>query len=62
MDDKLVESKNVYSNYLGYRKQILEYTNDNMNLRLDNDNQVYIALFDIPLKSSIVGFQTQSLA
>lgn len=27
-----------------------------------NDKQVYIALFDIPIKSGIIGFHTQSLA
>lgn len=32
-----------------------------MNLSLENDEQVYIAIFNIPLKSDIVGFQTQSL-
>lgn len=62
MDETIIENKKVYDNYLLYRKQILEYTNDDMNLRLDNDKQVYIALFDIPLKSSIIGFRTQSLA
>lgn len=58
----LVREKKVYSNYLKYRQQILQYTDDDMNLRLDNDNQVYIALFDIPVQSNIIGFQTQSLA
>lgn len=27
-----------------------------MNLKLDNDELIYIALFDIPLKSNILGF------
>lgn len=58
----MVDQQNVSQDYLFYRKQVLEYTNDDMNLKLDNDEQVYIALFDIPLKSNIVGFQTQSLA
>lgn len=62
MDDTLIIDKNVFSKYLKYRSQILEYTNEDMNLQLDNDKQVYIALFDIPLKSDIIGFQTQSLA
>lgn len=56
------EIENENNLYLKYRRQILEYTNDDMNLTLDNDEQVYIALFDIPLKSNIVGFHTQSLA
>jgi len=48
--------------YLFYRNQILEYTNEDMNLSLENDEQVYIALFDIPMKSNIIGFNTQTLA
>lgn len=62
MNDALINDKNVYKNYLKCRQRILEYTNDDMNLKLDSNEQVYIALFDIPLKSSIIGFQTQSLA
>lgn len=62
MDDTLILSKKVNDKYLKYRNQILEYTNTDMNLKLDNEKQVYIALFDIPLKSDIIGYQTQSLA
>lgn len=54
--------KNVSENYLKYREQVLKYTNEDMNLKLDNDQQIYIAVFDIPIKSNIVGFQTQTLA
>ena len=52
---------NVNEDYLFFRNQVLKYTNKDMNLTLENDDQVYIALFDIPIKSNIVGFQTQSL-
>lgn len=62
MDEEMVKGKNVSRKYLAYRDQVLKYTNEEMNLPLDNEQQVYIALFDIPLKSGIVGFQTQSLA
>lgn len=62
MKDEIEKNMNENNLYLKYRQQILEYTNDDMNLKLDNDEQVYIALFDIPLKSNIVGFHTQSLA
>lgn len=62
MDEEIVKGKNVSKKYLAYREQVLNYTNEEMNLPLDNDEQVYIAVFDIPLKSGIVGFQTQSLA
>lgn len=58
----MAEPQNVSKEYLFYRRQVLEYTNTDMNLKLDNDEQVYIAMFDIPLKSNIIGFQTQSLA
>ena len=40
---------NPIKEFLNLRKSVLEYTNDQMNLSLDNDNQVYIALFDIPI-------------
>lgn len=62
MDNKLIGEKKVYSAYLDYRNQVLKYTNEEMNLTLTSDNQVYIAVFDIPLKSVIVGNQTETLA
>ncbi|MDH6366685.1 MULTISPECIES: hypothetical protein [unclassified Breznakia] len=58
---EFVEGLNVSPTYLANRDQVLQYTNEDMNLRLDNDEQVYIAVFDIPIESGIVGFQTQSL-
>ncbi len=62
MDNKLIGEKKVYSAYLDYRNQVLKYTNEEMNLTLTSDNQVYIAVFDIPLKSGIVGNQAETLA
>lgn len=62
MDNKLIGEKKVYSAYLDYRNQVLEYTNEEMNLTLTSDDQVYIAVFDVPLKSGIVGNQTETLA
>lgn len=52
----------VSERYLALREQVLRYSYQDMNLTLDNDEQVYIAVFDIPLKSKIMGFQTQTLA
>lgn len=52
----------VSKEYLQYRDQVIRYTYKDMNLQLENDEQVYIAVFDIPLKSNILGFQTQTLA
>ncbi|SEO96765.1 hypothetical protein SAMN04488134_1261 [Amphibacillus marinus] len=54
--------KKVDEKYLDYRSQVLKYTNQDMNLLLENENQVYIAVFDIPIKSNIIGIQTQTLA
>lgn len=54
--------KKVSERYLALREQVLRYSYQDMNLTLDNDEQVYIAVFDIPLKSKIMGFQTQTLA
>lgn len=62
MDNRLIGEKKVYSRYLEYRDQVLKYTNEEMNLTLTSDEQVYIAVFDIPLKSRIVGHQTETLA
>lgn len=56
------EKRAVSKEYLQYREQVLKYTYQDMNLALENDEQVYIAVFDIPLKSNILGFQTQTLA
>lgn len=60
--DKNFCVENVSERYLNLRKQVLRYSNEDMNLSLENDKQVYIAVFDIPLKSNIIGFQTQTLA
>lgn len=55
-------NKNVSEKYLKYRQQVLNYTNTDMNLQLQSNEQVYIAVFDIPIRSSIAEFQTQTLA
>lgn len=52
----------VTKRYLDLRRQVLKYSNSNMNLRLENDRQVYIAVFDVPLDSGIIGSQTLTLA
>lgn len=54
--------KSVSEEYLALRQQVLEYTNDDMNLELDNDKQVYIAVFDIPVKSKVLYGHVQTLA
>lgn len=55
----MIERK-ISEKYLQYRKRVLNYTNIDMNLALENDEQVYIAVFDIPLESNVIGFQTHS--
>lgn len=57
----MIERK-ISEKYLQYRERVLNYTNIDMNLALENDEQVYIAVFDIPLESNVIGFQTQTLA
>lgn len=54
--------RKISEKYLQYRERVLNYTNIDMNLALENDEQVYIAVFDIPLESNIISFQTQTLA
>ena len=62
MQDSIDTKKKVAIQYLNNREQLLKCTYLDMNLILENDEQVYIALFDMPQESGIVGFQTQSLA
>lgn len=52
----------VAGSYLKYRENVLNYTNVDMNLQLDNDKQVYIAVFDIPTESGIQFGHTETLA
>lgn len=52
----------ITNNYLKYRKNVLKYTNVDMNLELEDDNQVYIAVFDIPTESNILYAHTKTLA
>lgn len=52
----------VSKQYLQFRQQVLQYTNIDMNLQLENDEQVYIAVFDVPIESNIVGVHTQTFA
>lgn len=51
----------VADRYLKLRENALNYTNEDMNLALQNDSQVYIAVFDIPVKSGVEGNSSQSL-
>ena len=57
-----MDNRNVSKQYLPFREKVVNYTNDDMNLKLENDNQVYIAIFDIPSESGIVGNETQTYA
>lgn len=51
----------ISKRYLELRGHALEYSNEDMNLQLENDKQVYLAIFDIPIESCLVGFHTQTL-
>ena len=57
-----MNEKSVVSKYLEYRENVLKYTNIDMNLELENDEQVYIAVFDIPTESGILYGHTKTLA
>ena len=57
-----MNEKSVTSKYLEYRENVLKYTNIDMNLELENDEQVYIAVFDIPTESGILYGHTKTLA
>lgn len=57
-----MDRASVSKGYLEVREQVLKYTYTDMNLKLENDEQVYIAVFDIPTKSGLLYGQTQTLA
>jgi hypothetical protein len=57
-----MDKMNVASEYLKYRENALKYTDVDMNLQLENDHQVYIAVFDIPTESGIQYGHTETLA
>ena len=52
----------VTDKYLEYRKNVLRYSNIDMNMELEDYNQVYIAVFDIPTESGILYGHTKTLA
>lgn len=60
--NKGIYEKNISKRYIELRENALNYSNEDMNLILETDRQVYAAIFDIPIKSNIIGFQTQTLA
>jgi len=57
-----VENNGVSEKYLQYRMNVLNYTHEDMNLKLSSNDQVYIACFDIPTESIIAGNQVKTLA
>lgn len=57
----MAQQQGVTQRYLDLRENALKYTNTDMNLQLQNDEQVYIAVFDIPIESNFVSAQTQTL-
>lgn len=52
----------INSNFIKLRENVLKYSFNDMNLTLDNENQVYIAVFDVPNKSIIEGMSNQTYA
>ena len=51
----------VSGKYLMYRQQILDATSQDINITLNRDDQIYIAVFDIPDESGGVGLNTKTL-
>ncbi len=48
--------------YLQNRLKVLNYTDEDMNLSLDNNEQVYLAIIDAPTKSGVVDNEIISIA
>lgn len=61
MAEQMYDKKDISSKYLELREKVLKYSNEDMNLKLENNKQVYLAVFDIPIKSKLVGFNTQTV-
>ncbi|CBK73062.1 hypothetical protein CIY_00700 [Butyrivibrio fibrisolvens 16/4] len=57
MDNQLLARK-----YIENRRRVLEYTYRDMNLALENNEQVYLAVFDIPTDSILTSGRTKTLA
>lgn len=53
--------KGIMKRYLDLRERALKYSNKDMNLKLQNNQQVYLAVFDIPTKSNLIDFHTQTV-
>ena len=60
-ESKFMAIKEVSERYLELRQNALDYTFEQMNLQLENDKQVYLAVFDIPVESAIIGNKTKTL-
>ena len=54
--------KLISEEYLKYRRQLLDCDASDINLKLEKDDQIYIAGFDIPAESLIAGNHTRTLA
>lgn len=57
-----MDKVDVANEYIKYRENVLKYTNIDMNLELENEQQVYIAVFDIPTDSIVQNNHTKTLA
>lgn len=57
-----MDNTEISKRYLKFREKALQYTNYDMNLQLENDKQVYLAVFDVPIETNIVGADTQTYA
>ena len=56
-----MSDKQQIKRYLSYRKRALDYSYMDMNLKLERDDQVYLAVIDLPVNSIINGLTSRSL-
>ena len=52
----------ISKKFIKLRENVLNYSSNDMNLTLDNEKQVYIAVFDVPNQSIIHGMTNQTYA
>jgi len=57
-----VKAAPVSEQYLVNRDRVLKFSNEDMGLNLSSDDQVYIAVFDIPENNVVSALQSRTLA
>lgn len=60
-EDNLTDTVNYSDKYFDCRNRILNCTSQDIHLALDKDDQVYIAVFDIPDESGVAALSSKTL-